>query len=388
MSQAKKPLALLLAAAIILLAAGCAKQQPAPAPAAEPAPAEEQAAPVRSITEQALGLTDDTVVATVDGNAAPAELLTYQIGYACTYLDYNLQTYYGKGLDLTADLPSGENAADYIREESLAMLKQQLVLENLAARHGVALTDDERAELADQREADVAEYGEDGYLEELRKIGLTEAGYERVITAGYLYQSLAAAFADPNSPLYRPEDELAAFAAEQGYITADHILIPTIDLASGEPLSDGEIAENRALAENLLWQLRDASDPVALFKTLADEYSSDTGRVLNPDGYTFTEGAMVDEFDAAARALGEYEYSDVVESAYGYHIILRKPLDAAAAADAVRDAYFDRWFLDEVDAADMALTPAAEQFDVAAVYDAILDAQGVVGEEKNPFAPD
>lgn len=388
---------LLLAMTIAILAAGCGggktapTAEPATAPETESAAPEAQTAETRaSITELATGVAPDEVIATVDGNTAPAELLTNQIGYTGNYLDYMLQAYGQGALDMRGTLPDGQNTAEYVMQESLAMLKQQLVLENLVEKYGLALSEDDEEELEEQWEGYLAEYGKEGFRDELYKLGLSEETYERVSRASYLYQAFADACADPASPLYVSDDELSAYAAEQGYITADHILIPTIDLDTREPLSDAEIAENRALAEDLLWQLRDSADPVALFKKLADEHSRDTGRVANPDGYTFAEGTMVDEFDAAARALGENEYSDIVESTYGYHIILRKPLDAAAAADAVRDGYCDRVFLDEVDAAEMELSPAVGRFDAAAVFDALRAAQGedvTESPQENPFAP-
>jgi hypothetical protein len=192
------------------------------------------------------------------------------------------------------------------------------------------------------------------------------------------------------SELYVSDDALADYADELGYITADHILVMTVDPESREPLDEATVAEKRALADELLARLRASDDPIALFRALADEYSEDTGRAANPDGYTFAEGTMVEEFDDAARALGENEISDVVESVYGCHIILRKPLDRAAAADAVRDAYADHSFLDAANAADMTVTDAARDFDVAAVYEAIIAAHAAVPEDaaqENPFAP-
>ena len=55
--------------------------------------------------------------------------------------------------------------------------------------------------------------------------------------------------------------------------------------------------------------------------------ADDPGMTTFPDGYTFTSNQMVQEFEDGTRALEEYEISDIVESSYGYHIILRLPLD-------------------------------------------------------------
>ena len=327
------------------------------------------------LTYEATGIPSDEIVMRVGDNGAPAELLTYQIGYSCSYLDYMLQMYTGAGLDLSGTLPSGENTRDYVMSESLELLKQQLVLENMAERYGVTLSEEDEAQLAATRAQYVEQLGEEGYLTEIYKLGLSEAGYDRVNRANLLYAALYNAYRTPGTGLYADEDVLHAYAAGVGYITADHILIPTIDLATREALSDETIAEHRALAEDLLAQLRASEDPIALFKELADRYSEDTGRAANPDGYTFTTGAMVEEFDSAARALGENEISDVVESAYGYHIILRKPLDVQTAIDAVREEYFDVLFLAEVEGAELERSPALDSFDVSAVYTALQNAQ-------------
>ena len=93
------------------------------------------------------------------------------------------------------------------------------------------------------------------------------------------------------------------------------------------PLDDETIAQKKAKADELLQQLRASDDPIALFDELMNENSEDTGLAANPDGYTTSKGAMVPEFEQAALALKEGEISDVVESDYGYHIILRLPLD-------------------------------------------------------------
>nr|MCR5826357.1 peptidyl-prolyl cis-trans isomerase [Oscillospiraceae bacterium] len=261
------------------------------------------------------------------------------------------------------------------------MLKQQLVLENLCARYGVALPAEDEAELAAQRAAYIEQYGgEDGYLAELYKLGIGDESFLRLMRAGRLYQALYDSYATPGSALYADDDVLRAYAAGAGWITADHILLMTIDQQTREPLPSAAVAEKRALAEDLLWRLRDSAEPVALFGELADEYSEDAGRQSNPEGYTFTRGTMVESFDSAARALEEGEYSDIVESEYGFHIILRRPLDVAAAVRAVRPEYFEAFFLGELERAELTCSPLVDRFDPAAIYAALLDAQGGAGE--------
>ena len=62
------------------------------------------------------------------------------------------------------------------------------------------------------------------------------------------------------------------------------------------------------------------------FGELKAEYCEDTGKQAYPDGYTFTPGTMVAEFEDTVKAQKEYEISDPVKTSYGYHVIMRLPL--------------------------------------------------------------
>lgn len=326
------------------------------------------------VTYEATGVASDEVVARLGGNGAEAELFTFWLGNECV----NLESY---GIDVSESwdtaIDGNGSLEDFVREDVLLAIKQQLVLENLCDEYGVTIAPDDEAELAAERESYLERYGgEEGYLAELYKLGISEAGFDRLSRTDYLYSALYQAYLTPGSALYASDDVLHAYAAGADYITADHLLLMTVDPATREPLDGETVAAKRALAEELLARLRASGDPIVLFDELADEYGEDPGRAAYPRGYTFTYGTMVEAFDSAARALGENEISDIVESEFGYHILLRRPLDVAAAVEAVRPEYFEVFFRAELEGAEMEVSPAVEKLDVRALYAALRAAQG------------
>ena len=94
-----------------------------------------------------------------------------------------------------------------------------------------------------------------------------------------------------------------------------------------KPLSDDVIAGKRTQAEDLLTQLQavDSDGLPAKFDELMMAHSEDNPQ-NNPGGYLAAPGDMVAPFEEASLALKEGELSGIVESEFGYHIILRLPL--------------------------------------------------------------
>lgn len=324
------------------------------------------------------GVSPDAVVASVDGNGATADLITYWIGYNATYLNSYMQYYGGGALDWDYVMSDGTAMPDYVKNDVLTTVKQELVIENLAEKYGVELTDEQLSAMESDEQGFIEQYGgEEGFDAELAKLGLRRETYERITRTNYLYQDLYKLYLTEGSALYASNEDLAAYAAAQGYITADHILLTTVDTATGEALSDEAIAEKKALAEELAEKLKNytGDDLASYFAELADEYSEDPGRASNPTGYTFTTGSMVQEFEDAAYALDEGAVSDIVESKFGYHILLRLPLDKTAAAETVREDYFSNFIDEQMDKAKTATSAEYDKLDAKALYEAIVAAQ-------------
>lgn len=109
---------------------------------------------------------------------------------------------------------------------------------------------------------------------------------------------------------------------KNNYVCAKHILLLTQDQTTGAPLEDKEKAQVKKKADDILKKLKKGEN----FDTLMSEYSEDPGSKANPNGYVFTKGEMVSEFEKTAFELEEGKISDIIETQYGYHIIKKEAL--------------------------------------------------------------
>lgn len=70
--------------------------------------------------------------------------------------------------------------------------------------------------------------------------------------------------------------------------------------------------------------LLQANPSLETFNALLDQYGTDPGMTSNPNGYLFTDGDMVTEFENAVKAMPPNGFNNVpVKSQFGYHVILR-----------------------------------------------------------------
>jgi peptidyl-prolyl cis-trans isomerase C len=105
-----------------------------------------------------------------------------------------------------------------------------------------------------------------------------------------------------------------------------HILLMTMDPVTRELLPADQQQAKRKQMDAILKRARAGEDFMALAKQYSeDPGSKDDGGEMPP----FPRGRMVPEFEAAAFSLTNNQVSDVITTAYGYHII--KLLDKTPA---------------------------------------------------------
>jgi len=100
-------------------------------------------------------------------------------------------------------------------------------------------------------------------------------------------------------------------------VRASHILL----MYAGSARSTATRSKDAALQE--INDIKTAIDGGADFGELAREHSDCPSGQEGGDLGMFSPGMMVPEFDDVAFALGVGDSSDVVETAFGYHLIQR-----------------------------------------------------------------
>jgi parvulin-like peptidyl-prolyl isomerase len=152
--------------------------------------------------------------------------------------------------------------------------------------------------------------------------------------------------------------------------------------SSYAPLSEEEIAEKRALAEDILAQLQSSDDPATLFDQLMEEYNEDPVYSYYPDGYDLYQGdPVMPQLEEAALALKEGEISPMIESDYGFYIVLRLPADLDSFRSELVAQYMEDRFDQEIAQLEVKTNPVWEELDAAAFRTQVMALQAAVQEE-------
>ena len=328
------------------------------------------------------GLAGDEVVARVGSTEITAAGYLYWLNRVITSY---LSQFGGQMTTLPWDteMSDGLTFGQYMLDQAMDMASFHAVLRALAGQENLT-PDPAVASDLDQEYADMVVQmggGESKVVHTLWAQLLTKDLLTALNENSDLYDQLQELYFGENSGNYPTDAEVNAWLGGVGGYKAKHILLTTIDLDTREPLDDATIAQKKATADDLLAQLRAAEDPIALFDQLMNQYSEDTGLEANPEGYTTQKGEMVAPFEEAALALKAGEISDVVESDYGYHIILRLPMDPAEfRSECVSDRMSAKIVLEQ-ERLGLEKTAAFGKLDVTSFWDKMQSLQTAVDSE-------
>ena len=324
-----------------------AESETSPEPSAEPSESvddtETETASVPQLDFEALYASHDAdeVVMTRDGENVTWEEYFYWLYYSGVqvnnYINQMAANMSAYGMNVTWDDAAddtGISFKDYVVQLAEDNIRQIHSIKKFSAENDVTLTEDNLKAIEEQRKTDLVnlcgeEVSDDEFAEFLKSTYyLPIKVYDDMNEINYLYQNcFAKLYGEDGEKL--SDEKAEAYLKDSGYMNAAHILFMTVDPSTGEALDDETIAEKKALADKFAAELAGITDTEKLqerFAEIKDEYCEDTGKEAYPDGYIFTPGTMVTEFEDTVNALEDYQVSEPVESRYGYHIIMRLPL--------------------------------------------------------------
>ena len=356
-----------------------------------------------NIYTEITGIAPDETVMLLGETEIPASLYFYWVSYIARSLEQQIQAYnlyYGmyadklnadKSLNWNAEYATGVTFADYIAAQAKGTMAYLIVVERMAKTNEITLSDEALAEIEKVKADIVKSYSEELVAQDaaneglsdkevfdryLAMLGIDEELFVRLSGFEYLYNDLVDLVMTEGSDLYLDPVDYNQYA-----FYADHILIATKNLSTNESLSAEMILKKRTLAEDLLSQLQASDDMEALFAQFADEFSEDTGRTANPTGYIFTPGTMVAEFENAVKSLEIGGLSGLVESTYGYHIILRRDLVKGLEEQSAKKAEIAALHLESlinliIENSNVTINDNIAQLDLATVYTTYMEKTG------------
>lgn len=227
-------------------------------------------------TEQVL-ITDYPVIATVNG---------HKISYDSFEFLYNV----------FKDTAKQTNTVDKAVDYTLNALYELYSLYDDAVNSGFGFSAEDYALIKEQVEADAEDIPET-CLKSIYADYLTKYYMNSNIMNHVLQMGISEDFDEESIGQYYRDN----------YLAAKHILIRSDSGNAEKAIKDIESKLNRGTD----------------FDKLMNEYSEDPGLDSNPDGYVFTYGEMVPEFEKTVTELSVDEISGIVKTDNGYHIIKR-----------------------------------------------------------------
>ncbi len=198
---------------------------------------------------------------------------------------------------------AAEYEDDTAKSEARELLRAHVAVLRYAEKYGITLSADEEKKIDSQIQS--AKNRNEDFAEMLEKQSLTEPLYRELCLHDALREKLMAHL---HAHVFAVDEAQMRHIIETEFVCARHIFF--------ENTVEGAASAAQAVAE----QLAKGADFDALFNEyMGEDYSA--------EAYLFGKGYMVDEFDTAARALAVGQTSGAVQTAYGWHIIHRLPLD-------------------------------------------------------------
>lgn len=265
-----------------------------------------------TINSEILGSFSETELATVNSEPVKGSLYNLLLVDTATasYLMETTDNYSPSGTLQTMTI-SGIPAAKSLADDITDNVRLLYSLYQEAEKTGFLAEESTKAELDFSWNSFIASFEkEEDFKEFLSSHAISESDFRKFMDMNTLYSVYVnKLYSDALSKTYTDKELFDTI--NTNYVKAKHILV-----------------SDEKLANEIIGKIKAGQS----FDALVKEYGTDPGQ--GEDGYVFTRGEMVAEFEEAAFALAPETYTAApVKTAYGYHIIYRYKIDEAWVAE-------------------------------------------------------
>ena len=216
----------------------------------------------------------------------------------------------------------GEKAIDIARRKAIDIAVKNVEYCQVAEKIGLNLTKEEKGNVETMKERIILGYGsKSDYKKYLKENNISDDFIDMMCKSTLYHSKLVEKISEEETV---SDDECRKYYSENRseleneYRKAKHILILTANPQTMEAYSQDKQDEAKKQAETLLKRVQSGEN----FDKLMNEFSQDSGLAANPDGYVFTSGEMVAEFEQAVDSVS-FGGITMCKSSFGYHIIKR-----------------------------------------------------------------
>lgn len=234
----------------------------------------------------------------------------------------------------------GEKAIDVAKRRALEIAVNNAEYCEVAKAQGMNFDSVEKQRIKDTKQQVITSYGgEKAYKDFLKNNNITDGFIHFMCESTVYYEKILNKVREENP--VTEEEKREYFETEKSVLESEvrkakHILILTKDMQTGTAFSEEKKMSAKEFADSLLERIKAGED----FDGLMRKYSQDPGLETNPQGYVFSDGEMVPEFEQAVDSIAFGEVT-MCESDYGYHIIKRLPIEYGDVADKIEDAILE-----------------------------------------------
>lgn len=208
------------------------------------------------------------------------------------------------------------NNVEQIKNEVLTVLKEKYAMFTLADKYDISLSEEEKIEIKANIEDMKSQYAsESDFKNDLQNAYMTDELLQFTLEVEMLDTAVYNHIVSESAGILKVDDATLEKALETEFVAAKHILVKV-----GK---DDNKEDKLKTAQDALARVKAGED----FDTLISEYSKDTNVSANKYGYYFTHGEFKNDFEYTAFKLNVGEYSEIIETVDGYHIVKRVALD-------------------------------------------------------------